>query len=72
VQLCNISTPLGIAESRRFEAHDVLCLEDHGRALEDAIAISGRWTKYSIAVVNTIPASTALSAGLPAESLGGQ
>lgn len=44
--LCNIATQLGITESRRLEGRTVLRIEDRGRPLEDAIAISGHWTKY--------------------------
>ena len=44
--LCNIATQLGITESRRLEGRTVLRIEDRGKPLDDAIAISGHWTKY--------------------------
>jgi hypothetical protein len=44
--ICNIATQLGITESRRLQGRYVLCLEDRDRPFEDAIAISGHWTKY--------------------------
>jgi hypothetical protein len=44
--LCNIATQLGITESRRLEGRYVLGIGDRGRSFEDAVAITGHWTKY--------------------------
>ena len=44
--ICNIASQLGITESRRLEGRYVLRREDRGRPFEDAIAITGHWTKY--------------------------
>ena len=44
--LCNIATQLGITESRRLSGRYVLKREDRGRPFDDAIAITGHWTKY--------------------------
>ena len=44
--ICDIATQLGITESRRLEGRYVLRREDRGRAFDDAIAITGHWTKY--------------------------
>jgi hypothetical protein len=44
--LCNIATQLGITESRRLEGRYVLARTDRGRPFDDAIAITGHWTKY--------------------------
>jgi glycine/D-amino acid oxidase-like deaminating enzyme len=44
--ICNIATQLGITESRRLEGRYELRIEDRGQPFEDAIAITGHWTKY--------------------------
>lgn len=44
--ICNVATQLGITESRRLEGRYVLSREDRGRPFDDAIAITGHWTKY--------------------------
>jgi hypothetical protein len=44
--LCDIATQLGITESRRLVGEYVLRREDMNRPFEDAIGITGHWTKY--------------------------
>jgi glycine/D-amino acid oxidase-like deaminating enzyme len=44
--LCDIATQLGITESRRLVGEYVLRREDMDRPLDDAIGITGHWTKY--------------------------
>lgn len=44
--LCEIAPQLGITESRRLLGTRVLGRNDADRALEDAVAASGHWTKY--------------------------
>jgi hypothetical protein len=44
--ICNIATQLGITESRRLVGEHVLTREEMDRDFEDAIAITGHWTKY--------------------------
>jgi glycine/D-amino acid oxidase-like deaminating enzyme len=44
--LCNIATQLGITESRRLVGRHVLQREEMDRDFEDAICITGHWTKY--------------------------
>ena len=44
--LCNIATQLGITESRRLVGRHVLTLDERNRPCEDAIAITGHWTKH--------------------------
>jgi glycine/D-amino acid oxidase-like deaminating enzyme len=44
--LCNIATQLGITESRRLVGRAVLQREDMDRDFDDAICITGHWTKY--------------------------
>jgi len=44
--LCEIARDLGITESRRLRGRYVLSREDMDRPHEDAIAITGHWTKY--------------------------
>ena len=51
--VCNVATQLGITESRRLEGRYVLEIGDRGRPFDDAIAITGHWTKYG--VVYAIP-----------------
>lgn len=44
--LCDIATQLGITESRRLCGVYVLRREDADRTFDDAIALTGHWTKY--------------------------
>jgi len=44
--LCNIATQLGITESRRLVGRHVLTRDEMNRDAEDAICITGHWTKY--------------------------
>lgn len=44
--LCEIARDLGITESRRLIGEYVLTRDDMDRPLEDAVAITGHWTKY--------------------------
>jgi 2-polyprenyl-6-methoxyphenol hydroxylase-like FAD-dependent oxidoreductase len=46
--LCDIATQLGITESRRALGLYVLRREDADRTFEDAIALTGNWTKYGM------------------------
>jgi glycine/D-amino acid oxidase-like deaminating enzyme len=44
--ICDVATQLGVTESRRLVGEYVLAHDDAGKALEDAIAVTGHWTKY--------------------------
>jgi len=44
--LCEIARDLGITESRRMLGEYVLQRDDMDRRIDDAIAITGHWTKY--------------------------
>lgn len=44
--LCEIARDLGITESRRMVGEYVLQRDDMDRPIDDAIAITGHWTKY--------------------------
>lgn len=44
--LCEIARDLGITESRRLIGEYVLQRDDMDRPIEDAIALTGHWTKY--------------------------
>ncbi|MFQ5513940.1 MAG: FAD-dependent oxidoreductase [Myxococcota bacterium] len=44
--LCRIADQLGITESRRLVGRRVLRPEDMDRDLEDAVALTGHWTRY--------------------------
>jgi len=44
--LCEIARDLGITESRRLVGEYVLTRDDMDRPIDDAIAITGHWTKY--------------------------
>jgi len=61
--VCNVATQLGITESRRLEGRYVLALADRGRPFEDAVAITGHWTKYG--VVYAIPYRSLQARELP-------
>jgi len=44
--LCNIATQLGITESRRLVGRLVLTRDEMNKSFDDAICITGHWTKY--------------------------
>lgn len=44
--VCNVATQLGITESRRLVGEHVLTRDEMDRDFDDAIAITGHWTKY--------------------------
>jgi hypothetical protein len=44
--LCDIATQLGITESRRLVGEYVLRREDMDLPIDDAIGITGHWTRY--------------------------
>jgi len=44
--ICHIADQLGVTESRRLRGRRVLRREDMDRPCDDAIAITGHWTKY--------------------------
>jgi len=44
--LCDVASQLGITESRRALGVYVLRREDADRSFDDAIAVTGNWTKY--------------------------
>ncbi len=44
--LCNIATQLGITESRRLVGRHVLTRNEMDLPAEDAICVTGHWTKY--------------------------
>ena len=44
--VCDIATQLGITESRRLLGEYVLRREDMDRPFDDAIGVTGHWTKY--------------------------
>jgi FAD-dependent oxidoreductase family protein len=44
--LCEIARDLGITESRRMVGEYVLSRDDMDRPIDDAIALTGHWTKY--------------------------
>ena len=44
--ICEIARDIGITESRRMRGTYVLTRDDMDRPLDDAIAITGHWTKY--------------------------
>jgi hypothetical protein len=44
--LCEVADQLGITESRRLVGRRVLGREDMDRALDDAVAVTGHWTRY--------------------------
>ena len=44
--LCNIATQLGITESRRLVGRHVLTREEMNQPADDAICVTGHWTKY--------------------------
>jgi len=44
--VCEIARDLGITESRRLIGRYVLSRDDIDRPIDDAVAISGHWTKY--------------------------
>jgi len=46
--VCEIARDLGITESRRLRGAYVLQRDDMNRDFDDAIAITGHWTKYGV------------------------
>ncbi len=44
--LCQIADQLGITESRRLQGQYVLQREDMDQSFDDAVAMTGHWTKY--------------------------
>jgi hypothetical protein len=46
--VCEIARDLGITESRRLRGAYVLARDDMNRDFEDAIAVTGHWTKYGV------------------------
>ncbi len=44
--LCRVADPIGITESRRLLGRRVLGRDDEGRTFDDAVALTGNWTKY--------------------------
>jgi hypothetical protein len=44
--VCDIATQLGITESRRLRGAYVLTRDDMDRWIDDAVAVTGHWTKY--------------------------
>src|SRR6185436_11056544 len=46
--VCEIARDLGITESRRLRGTYVLGRDDIDRDFDDAIAITGHWTKYGV------------------------
>ena len=44
--LCRIADQLGITESRRLQGRSVLRRQDMDRVLDDAVAVTGHWTRY--------------------------
>jgi glycine/D-amino acid oxidase-like deaminating enzyme len=60
--LCNVATQLGITESRRLVGRAVLTRDQMNRDCDDAICITGHWTKYE--AVYAIPYRCLLPAEL--------
>ncbi len=46
--VCEIARDLGVTESRRLLGAYVLRRDDLNRAFDDAIAVTGHWTKYGV------------------------
>lgn len=46
--VCEIARDLGITESRRLQGAYVLARDDLDRPFDDAIAVTGHWTKYGV------------------------
>jgi hypothetical protein len=61
--LCRIADQLGITESRRLQGRIVLQRQDMDRARDDAVAVTGHWTKYG--AVYHIPYGCLLARELP-------
>lgn len=60
--VCRIADQLGITESRRLQGRYVLCHDDMDRRFDDAVAVTGHWTKYG--AVYEIPYRCLLPAGI--------
>jgi glycine/D-amino acid oxidase-like deaminating enzyme len=61
--LCNIATQLGITESRRLVGREVLTRDGMDTARDDAICVTGHWTKYG--AVYAIPYPCLLTREFP-------
>jgi hypothetical protein len=46
--ICNIASQLGITESRRLVGRYVLTRDEMNRDFDDAICVTGHWTKYGV------------------------
>jgi 2-polyprenyl-6-methoxyphenol hydroxylase-like FAD-dependent oxidoreductase len=46
--ICNIATQIGITESRRLVGRHVLTRDDMDTGFDDAVCITGHWTKYGV------------------------
>jgi hypothetical protein len=46
--VCDVASQLGITESRRLRGAYVLGRDDIDRPFDDAIAVTGHWTKYGV------------------------
>ena len=60
--VCDVATQLGITESRRLVGETVLRRDDADRSFDDAIAVTGHWTKYE--TVYSVPYRSLLPKGL--------
>lgn len=61
--LCELPAQLGITESRRLVGRRVLAREEMDVVLEDAVAVTGHWTKYG--AIYHVPYDCLLSRELP-------
>ena len=61
--LCEVADQLGITESSRLVGRRVLRREEMDRALPDAVAVTGHWTKYG--ALYHIPYGSLLASELP-------
>jgi hypothetical protein len=61
--LCRVADQLGITESRRLVGRTVLRREDMDRDIDDAVAITGHWTRYG--AVYQIPYGSILTREIP-------
>ena len=57
--LCRVADQLGITESRRLVGRAVVARDDMGRHFDDAVAITGHWTKYGATYQIPYPALVA-------------
>jgi succinate dehydrogenase/fumarate reductase flavoprotein subunit len=61
--LCRIADQLGITESRRLSGRRLLRREDMDQVFDDAVAVTGHWTRYG--AIYTIPYGCLLAKELP-------